>query len=60
MHNTKSTGFVIIFLVSTFLFHLLFQIKAASSGTALWIASAAFGLIAVYLLHMTTQRHEQG
>jgi hypothetical protein len=60
MHSTKSIGLVIIFLVSTFLFHFLFQMKAASSGLAVWIASAAFGIIASYLLHMTTQHHEKG
>lgn len=58
MHSTKSVGFVIIFLLSTALFHFLFKLKANASGSALWIASAAFGLILVYLLHMCTSNKD--
>ncbi len=60
MHSTKSIGFVIIFLLSTTLFHFLFQIKSGATGAALWVASAAFGFILVYLFHMCTQDAAQG
>lgn len=58
MHSTKSIGFLIIFLLSTSLFHFLFKIKSGASGAALWLASAAFGAIVVYLLHMCSQDHK--
>ena len=58
MHSTKSVGLVIIFLLSTALFHFLFKLKANASGSALWIASAAFGLILVYLFHMCTSNRD--
>jgi hypothetical protein len=55
MHSTKSVGLVIIFLLSTTLFHFLFKLKANASGSGLWVASAAFGLILAYLLHTCTK-----
>lgn len=54
MHSTKSIGLFIFFLLSTFVFHFLFQVKSGSSHAALWVASAAFGCIAVALLHMSS------
>jgi accessory gene regulator protein AgrB len=56
MHSTKSIGLVIMFLLSTTLFHFLFKLKANSSGGGLWVASAAFGLILVYVLHLGTKK----
>jgi hypothetical protein len=55
MHSTKSIGLVIIFLLSTTLFHFLFKLKADASGGGLWLASAAFGLILVYVFHLGTK-----
>jgi len=57
MHSTKSIGLFIFFLINTFLFHFLFQVKSGYSHAAVWVASAAFGFIAVSLLHINTKEH---
>jgi regulatory protein YycI of two-component signal transduction system YycFG len=59
MHSTKSIGLLIFFLINTFLFHFLFQVKSGYSHAAVWIASAAFGLIAAGILHVNTQVHDK-
>ncbi len=57
MHSTKSIGLFIFFLINTLLFHFLFQVKVGYSQAAVWVASAAFGLIAASLLHINTKAH---
>jgi hypothetical protein len=57
MHSTKLTGLVIVFLMTTFLFHFLFQIKPGFSPIGVWIASVAFGIISAYILNLSTKQH---
>jgi len=53
--HTKTVGMFIVFLISTFLFHFIFQFKAGATSTVVWIASLAFGGIVASVLHMTTK-----
>jgi len=57
--HTKTVGMIIVFLISTFLFHFIFQFKAGATATAVWIASIAFGAIAAAVLHMATKEQHQ-